>query len=463
MNDIDQYIDKIVENQQNFFFSGATQSHSFRIEQIIKLEHAIRKYEEDILAALKQDLHKNEVEAYLTELGLVYQTIAKVKKRLARWMKPKRVRTPLAFQISKSYIVNDPYGVTCIIGPFNYPFQLLIEPLIGAIIGGNTAIIKPSETAVATGQVIKKLIHETFDEDYIAVVEGGKETVTALIHAPFDYVFFTGSVPVGKIIAKACAERLTPHTLELGGKSPAIVDDTANLEVAAQRIAFGKFTNAGQTCVAPDYVLVHQSVHQAFVKQLKQTIQQFYGDTPQESSDYGRIITKDSTQRLADLIEQEREHVIFGGQVDMDKCYISPTLVDKVDWSHPAMQDELFGPILPIIVYSDLQLLINEMKQLPKPLAAYLFSQNKQTIDFFTNHLSFGGGCINDTMLHVGNANLPFGGVGTSGRGAYHGYASFKTFTHQKSMMKRSTTFNPNIIFPPYTDFKHKILKLFLS
>ncbi|MGX7107986.1 aldehyde dehydrogenase [Facklamia miroungae] len=459
---IEQKIEQLLADQQSFFNSGATQSHAFRIRQIENLEEAIHHYEKEILEALQKDLHKNEVEAYLTEISLVYMSINKIKKKLSRWMRPVRVRTPLPLQPAKSYKVHDPYGVTCIIGPFNYPFQLVIEPLIGAIIGGNTAIIKPSETAINTARVIKKIVNMAFNPAYISVVEGGKETVTALIHAPFDYIFFTGSVAVGKVIAKACAERLTPHTLELGGKSPAIIDETANLSVAAKRIAFGKFTNAGQTCVAPDYVLVHQSVHKQFIQALRQTIQQFYGNSPKNSKDYGRIITRESTQRLASIIEQERDNIILGGQVNVEERYVAPTLMDEVNWTDPSMQEELFGPILPIMVYSDMHVLIQEMKKRPKPLAAYIFSQNKEAINYFTMNLSFGGGCINDTMLHLGNPNLPFGGVGPSGRGAYHGYASFKAFTHQKSMLKRSTCFNPHLMFPPYTDFKHKILRKIL-
>lgn len=459
MSTIEQQVQKYLTEQRFFFLSEQTQPYDFRLEQIKRLEKSIRKYETEILDALQRDLNKNEFEAYTTEVSLVYNTISEVKKKLSQWMKPVKVKTPLPFQPAKSYIVHDSYGVTCIIGPFNYPFQLIMEPLIGAIIGGNTAIIKPSETAISTGEVIKKIINDAFEPSYVRVVEGAKEMVTALIHAPFDYIFFTGSISVGKIIAKACAERLTPYTLELGGKSPAIVDKTANLNVAAKRISFGKFSNAGQTCVAPDYVLVHQSVHKQFVNQLSKTIQQFYGDNPRRSKDYGRIITTQSTERLAHILEQEKEYIIIGGEVDVVGRYIAPTILDNVTWSHPSMQEELFGPILPIIVYDDLRSAINEIKQLSKPLAAYVFSEDDKAIDYFTKNLSFGGGCVNDTILHVGNLNLPFGGVGPSGNGSYHGHASFKAFTHEKSMMKRSTRINPSILFPPYTIRKIKIIR----
>ncbi len=459
MSTIEQQVQAYVSDQRTFFLSKQTQPYEFRLKQINKLEASIRKYEPEIMAALQKDLNKNEFEAYLTEVSLVYNSISEIKKSLAQWMKPVKAKTPIYFQPAKSYIVREPYGVTCIIGPFNYPFQLVIEPLLGAIIGGNTAIIKPSETAVATGEVINKIIKDAFEPSYVRVVEGAKEMVTALIHAPFDYIFFTGSIQVGKIIAKACAERLTPHTLELGGKSPAIVDQTANLDVAAKRIAFGKFSNAGQTCVAPDYVLVHRSVHKQFIDQLNNTLKQFYGKNPKLSKDYGRIITTASTERLADILQQEQENIITGGEVEIGSRYVAPTVLNNITWDHPSMQDELFGPILPILVYDNLQNVISDIKQLTKPLAAYFFSENNKAIDYFTENLSFGGGCINDTILHVGNTNLPFGGVGASGNGSYHGHASFKAFTHEKSMLKRSTKINPSILFPPYSKSKVKIIK----
>lgn len=459
MSTVEQQVQRYVSEQRTFFLSQQTQPYEFRLEQVKRLEQSIRKYEDDIIAALQKDLNKNEFEAYSTEISIIYSSISEIKKKLKKWMKPKKVKTPLHFQPAKSYIVHDSYGVTCIIGPFNYPFQLVMEPLLGAIIGGNTAIVKPSETAVATGEVIKEIIADTFEPSYVRVVEGAKEIVTALIHAPFDYIFFTGSVPVGKIIAKACAERLTPYTLELGGKSPAIVDETANLDIATKRISFGKFSNAGQTCVAPDYVLVHRSVYKKFIEQLRKTIQEFYGENPETSKDYGRMITTQSTERLARLLEQEKENVIIGGQVDVPERYIAPTVLGNITWDHPSMQDELFGPVLPILVYEDLPTVISKIKQLTKPLAAYFFSEQDKAIDYFTQNLSFGGGCINDTILHVGNLNLPFGGVGASGTGSYHGQASFKAFTHEKSMMKRSTKINPQILFPPYSKNKVKIIK----
>ncbi|MBS7345355.1 MAG: aldehyde dehydrogenase [Caryophanon sp.] len=457
-----QQVEQYIEEQRAYFFSGETRDLAFRIAQLQTLKATIQKYEKEVVEALYADLHKSEFEAYSTEISIVYSSIDEFSKNLAEWAKPVAAKTPIAFQPAKSYIVREPYGVTCIIGPFNYPFQLVMEPLLGAIIGGNTAIIKPSETAIATAAIVKIIIEEAFESRYVRIVEGAKETVEALIHAPFDFIFFTGSVNVGKVIAKACAERLTPHVLELGGKSPAIVDHTANLHVAAQRIAFGRFANAGQTCVAPDYVLVQRSVHQKFVKLLQKAIRSFYGKEPKTSEFFGRIITKSQVERLANMLAQDRAHIVTGGEVDVTTQYVAPTIVDNVSWDAATMQEEIFGPILPIIVYDDLPTALHEAKRLPKPLAAYFFSEHNGAIEYFTQNFPFGGGCINDTIMHVGNTKLPFGGVGPSGSGTYHGYASFECFTHAKSMMKRSTKINPSILYPPYSSTEVAIVKTLL-
>lgn len=462
MNVTKQQVEQYVEQQRHYFFSGETRDIAFRIAQLQTLKATIKKYEKQVVEALYADLHKSDFEAYSTEISIVYSSIDEFSKNLAEWASPIAAKTPIAFQPAKSYIVREPYGVTCIIGPFNYPFQLVMEPLLGAIIGGNTAIVKPSETAVATAAVVKMILEEAFDVNYVRVVEGAKETVEALLAASFDFIFFTGSVNVGKVVAKACAENLTPYVLELGGKSPAIVDHTANLAVAAQRIAFGRFANAGQTCVAPDYVLVQRSVHKKFVKLLQKAIRSFYGKEPKESAFFGRIITKQQVERLASMLEQDRAHIVVGGDVDVETNYVAPTIVDNVSWDAATMQEEIFGPILPIIVYDDLPSAIHAAKRLPKPLAAYFFSEHEGAIDYFTENLSFGGGCINDTVLHVGNTKLPFGGVGPSGAGAYHGYASFECFTHAKSMMKRSTKVNPSILYPPYSTAEVAIVKTLL-
>lgn len=443
-------VEKMIEEQRSFYFTRATKDVAFRKEQLLKLKETIKKYEKQVIEALRLDLNKSEFEAYATEIGIVYDSISYMVKNIEGWMVPETVKTPIQFQPGKSFIVREPYGVVLIIGPFNYPFQLVMEPLIGAIIGGNTAIVKPSEAAVQTAIIVKKILQETFDANYVRVVEGEKEEVQALIHAPFDYIFFTGSVAVGKIVAKAAAERLTPVALELGGKSPAIVDQTANLEIAAKRIAWGKFNNAGQTCVAPDYVLVQRSVYKKFVKILQKTIKEFYGKDPQASKDFGRIINERQFRRLESILQKESTNITHGGQTDVNDLYIEPTIIENVDWQSPVMEDELFGPIMPIMAYEDLPRVVHCIRQLPKPLAAYLFTENEQAVDYFLDELPFGGGCINDVITHVGNAHLPFGGVGPSGVNAYHGKASFENFTHAKSILKRSNKLANSILFPPY-------------
>ncbi|MGK7378589.1 aldehyde dehydrogenase [Planococcus sp. 1R117A] len=443
-------VEKIIEEQQAFFYTGATRGASFRKAQLQRLKQAIAKYEKDITQALKKDLGKSEFEAYTTEVGFVLDSIGFMTKNLGEWMEPEQVKTPLHFQPAKSFVLREPYGSVLIIGPFNYPFQLIMEPLIGAIIGGNCAVVKPSETTPNVTRVVRQLIEETFPSYYIQVVEGEREEVTALIHAPFDYIFFTGSVNVGKVIMKAASERLTPITLELGGKSPAIVDQTANLDLAAKRIAWGKLMNNGQTCVAPDYVCVHESVKDEFMKKLLKTIRSFYGKNAQQSPDYSRIVSLQHFDRLAAIIEKESAHIVSGGKMDRDERYIEPVVLDNIQWTSPSMEDELFGPILPVITYSDLPALLRQIRKMPKPLSAYMFSENERAINFFLEELPFGGGCINDTVSHVGSPYLPFGGIGTSGINSYHGKASFETFTHAKSILKKSTKLSTNILFPPY-------------
>lgn len=462
MNFTSQEVEKMIENQRAFFDSGATKSIEFRKNQLRKLKKSIKNHEKEILNALRLDLGKSDFEGYTNEVGIVLDSIRFMLKSLDEWIEPVETKTPISLQPAKSFIIREPYGVTLIIAPFNYPFQLVMEPLLGAIIGGNTAIVKPSESAVHTCAIVKKLIEESFDQHYIRVVEGEKEEVTALIHASFDYIFFTGSIAVGKVVMRAASERLTPITLELGGKSPTIVDHTANLEVAAKRIVWGKFNNNGQTCVAPDYLLVQRSIYDKFVSILKKTITQFFGNDPQKSSDYGRIINKKQLERLVKLLDVEKNHITFGGKYDLDDRYLEPTILENITWNHSIMEDEIFGPILPIMAYDDLQGIIRDIKKLPKPLAAYFFSENEKAINYFLDQLPFGGGCINDTITHVGNVYLPFGGVGPSGVNAYHGKASFENFTHPKSIMKRSTKIAHDMLFPPYKQ-KLKLVRMVLK
>ncbi|HAZ5188750.1 TPA: aldehyde dehydrogenase, partial [Staphylococcus aureus] len=435
---------------------------SFRKEQLKKLSKAIKSYESDILEALYTDLGKNKVEAYATEIGITLKSIKNARKELKNWTKTKNVDTPLYLFPTKSYIKKEPYGTVLIIAPFNYPFQLVFEPLIGAIAAGNTAIIKPSELTPNVARVIKRLINETFDANYIEVIEGGIEETQTLIHLPFDYVFFTGSENVGKIVYQAASENLVPVTLEMGGKSPVIVDETANIKVASERICFGKFTNAGQTCVAPDYILVHESVKDDLITALSKTLREFYGQNIQQSPDYGRIVNLKHYHRLTSLLNSEQMNIVFGGHSDEDERYIEPTLLDHVTSDSAIMQEEIFGPILPILTYQSLDEAIAFIHQRPKPLSLYLFSEDENATQRVINELSFGGGAINDTLMHLANPKLPFGGVGASGMGRYHGKYSFDTFTHEKSYIFKSTRLESGVHLPPYKG-KFKYIKAFFK
>ncbi|HHO1565039.1 TPA: aldehyde dehydrogenase, partial [Staphylococcus aureus] len=443
-----------------FFNTQQTKDISFRKEQLKKLSKAIKSYESDILEALYTDLGKNKVEAYATEIGITLKSIKNARKELKNWTKTKNVDTPLYLFPTKSYIKKEPYGTVLIIAPFNYPFQLVFEPLIGAIAAGNTAIIKPSELTPNVARVIKRLINETFDANYIEVIEGGIEETQTLIHLPFDYVFFTGSENVGKIVYQAASENLVPVTLELGGKSPVIVDETANIKVASERICFGKFTNAGQTCVAPDYILVHESVKDDLITALSKTLREFYGQNIQQSPDYGRIVNLKHYHRLTSLLNSAQMNIVFGGHSDEDERYIEPTLLDHVTNDSAIMQEEIFGPILPILTYQSLDEAIAFIHQRPKPLSLYLFSEDENATQRVINELSFGGGAINDTLMHLANPKLPFGGVGASGMGRYHGKYSFDTFTHEKSYIFKSTRLESGVHLPPYKG-KFKYIKAF--
>ncbi|HHC6179521.1 TPA: aldehyde dehydrogenase [Staphylococcus aureus] len=445
-----------------FFNTQQTKDISFRKEQLKKLSKAIKSYESDILEALYTDLGKNKVEAYATEIGITLKSIKNARKELKNWTKTKNVDTPLYLFPTKSYIKKEPYGTVLIIAPFNYPFQLVFEPLIGAIAAGNTATIKPSELTPNVARVIKRLINETFDANYIEVIEGGIEETQTLIHLPFDYVFFTGSENVGKIVYQAASENLVPVTLEMGGKSPVIVDETANIKVASERICFGKFTNAGQTCVAPDYILVHESVKDDLITALSKTLREFYGQNIQQSPDYGRIVNLKHYHRLTSLLNSAQMNIVFGGHSDEDERYIEPTLLDHVTNDSAIMQEEIFGPILPILTYQSLDEAIAFIHQRPKPLSLYLFSEDENATQRVINELSFGGGAINDTLMHLANPKLPFGGVGASGMGRYHGKYSFDTFTHEKSYIFKSTRLESGVHLPPYKG-KFKYIKAFFK
>lgn len=443
-------INLIFKNQKEFFESGKTINVDYRIKNLKKLNDIIKKNEDKILNELKKDLGKSNFEGYVTEVGILYDDINFHIKNVKKWSSEEKRKSPIVYYPSKSYIYKEPYGVTLIIGPFNYPFQLVIAPLIGAISAGNTAIIKPSENSRNIALLLEKLINENFPEEYLRVVNplGGKETVSLLLDKPFDYIFFTGSVRVGKLVMQKAAQHLTPVTLELGGKSPCIVDSDAKLKLAAKRIVWGKFLNAGQTCVAPDYLCVHKSVKDELLKLIINEIRIQFGENVRNSEDYPRIVNKSSLERLSGYLNDGK--ICYGGNIDEDNLYMEPTLIIKPDLNSPLMSDEIFGPILPILVYEDLDNVIKFINHREKPLALYYFSESKKKIKYVLTSTTSGGVTINDTIIHVANPNLPFGGVGNSGVGKYHGKESFETFTHNKSVMKRGTFIEFNIRFAPY-------------
>ena len=408
----------------------------------------IKDHESTIMQALQKDLGKPETEAYIGEIQFLYDEIKHAVKHLKQWMKPRKVGTPLVLQ-ARSEIRYEPLGTVLVISPWNYPFQLLIAPLAAAMSAGNTAIIKPSELAPALSKVVADIIPKYFADEYVGVVEGGIPETTELLDMPFDHIFYTGSTPVGKIVMAAAAKNLTPVTLELGGKSPCIVDQNSDLRVAARRIAWGKFYNAGQTCVAPDYILAHASIKDEFINQLKAQIKEFYGDNPQSSPDYARIINERHFDRLTGLLDQDK--VAVGGDSDRSDKYIAPTVVDNVSADDKVMEDEIFGPILPVLTWNNLQEAIDFVNERPKPLALYVFSRNKKLQESVIGSTSFGGGCVNEVITHLGNPDLPFGGVGASGMGAYHGRDSFEVFSHRKSLLKRGFWMDVKLRYPPYT------------
>jgi aldehyde dehydrogenase (NAD+) len=451
-------IGAILQKQREYFSTGVTRDINFRIEKLNILKKSIVKNEKLILEALWTDLRKSEFEAYATEIGITLDEINFVIKHLKSWSKTKKVRTPLTHFLSSSYIYAEPYGVSLIISPWNYPFQLLIAPLIGSISAGNCAMLKPSENAIATTGIIIKIIEECFNEEFISVVEpfGGKESAQAFLKEEFDYIFFTGSVPVGKIVMEAASKHLTPVTLELGGKSPCIVDKDADVKLAAKRIAWGKFLNAGQTCVAPDYILVHKSVKSKLLTEITGYIKEFFGENPVNSNDFPRIVNERQFDRLVGLLD--KGNIVTGGEYKREEKYIAPTIIDNITWNDPIMLDEIFGPILPVMEFENLEEVIKIVNLKPKPLALYFFSDNKKDQERIINSISYGGGCINDTIMHVASPYLPFGGVGASGMSAYHGKASYELFTHKKSMTKKSNLIDVKIRYAPYND-KIKLLK----
>ncbi len=449
---------EIISNQRAYFSTGVTRNIEFRVEMLKRLKDNIKLNEENILEALKKDLNKPYAEAMTTEVGIVYQEIDYFIKNIKRLSKVKRVRTPIFNWPSKSYIYQEPYGIALIIGPFNYPFQLNVAPLVGAIAAGNCAIIKPSKSSKETTLALMKVIEDAFPKEYVSVIEpfGGREEVTAILKERFDYIFFTGSVNVGRVVMEAAAKHLTPVTLELGGKSPALIDRDCDINLAAKRIAWGKFINAGQTCIAPDYVLLPPELKEEFITKLKQHTERFYGNDPLLSEDYPKIIDEKQFDTLVSYIPQGS--VVMGGSYNKDRLYIAPTALTEVDLSSPVMTEEIFGPILPILEYSTLDEAIAFINEREKPLAFYYFTKDNSKADRVIKSTTSGGGCINDTIMHVASETLPFGGVGNSGMGSYHGEYSFRTFSHERAIVKRGNLIDLNLRYPPYKD-KIKLFK----
>lgn len=452
-------IPALLQQQRAFFKSQQTKDVSFRIKILKKLKAEIIAREQDVYDALKKDFKKPVFESFMSEYGLAISGINLVLKNLKSWTKPKRVKPSMLTFPSTDYIYKEPYGTVLVIAPWNYPFILAIEPIIMAVSAGNTVVLKPSELTTHTSQLVSDIIQNVFEQEYVAAVQGGIPVATELLEQSWDYIFFTGSVPVGKIVAKAAANHLTPVTLELGGKSPCIVDDSIDLKLAAKRIVWGKFFNGGQTCISPDYLIVHTSIKETLIECLKSEIIRAYGENPKQSDDYPRIINERNAIRLKEMLEDV--NVVFGGEHKISECYIAPTLVDNPSLESTLMQDEIFGPILPVLTYTNETDIDNIISNYDKPLSLYVFSKNKKFTNKIISKYSFGGGAINDPLIQFGNHRLPFGGVGASGIGAYHGKHGFDTFSHHKSVSKRGTWFDPPVRYAPYKGKLSLLKKMF--
>jgi aldehyde dehydrogenase (NAD+) len=440
-----------IHKQRDFFHTSQTKEVSFRIQQLKTLKQAIIENEAAIFNALKADLNKPVVESFNAEILLVIKEIEYAIKNIKNWTKPKKAEVPWQFFPASAKIYPEPLGVVLILGAWNYPFQLVVAPLIGAIAAGNCAIIKPSEIASHTSNLIVEIFEKYFDKSYLAAIEGGVETSQTLLAEKFDHIFFTGGAAVGKIVMQAAAKQLTPVTLELGGKSPCIVDSNVDLKIAARRITWGKFFNAGQTCLAPDYLLVDKKIKDNLLNEIKKCLQEFYGENPAKSPDYARIINQKQFDRLVNYLKYLKNgKIIIGGETTSEESYIAPTIIDSVSWEDAIMQEEIFGPILPVIEFTDVAEAINIINSQPKPLALYLFSQNQNLQKQVISETSFGGGCINHTIIHYAVPSIPFGGIGNSGIGSYHGKASFDTFSHYKSVLKKPFLLDVKVLYPPY-------------
>lgn len=451
---------ELLTKQRIYFQTGATRNYEARKHALQSLRAAIAHNETAISQALAHDLRKSPTETYMSEIGLILGEIDYALKHLRNWMRPKKYRTPLANFPARQRILYEPFGIVLILVPWNYPFLLALSPLIGALAAGNCCIVKPSEFAPSSATTLTQIVHEAFDEKLVDVLNGDADLAKALLEEKFDYIFYTGNSHVARYVMEKAAQNLTPLTLELGGKSPVIVTRSANIQLAARRIAFGKFLNCGQTCIAPDYILVEDSVHDTLVQCLCDVIKDMFGEKPLENPEYGKIINQRHFERLVALLIPEK--IVYGGQTAPSSLQISPTLLDHVTPSDRIMQEEIFGPLLPILSTNNIEQAINFIQERPHPLALYIFTKDKKLAQRIFREISFGGGCINDVISHIASTNLPFGGIGASGFGAYHGHESFTTFCHKKALLKRGTWLEPTLRYPPYTKWKQKLLRYFL-
>ncbi len=453
-------IKKTIGRQKAFFASGKTFSLSFRVKALDRLEAAILRHEQALCQALKKDLGKSRAESYMCEIGLTLSELRYVRRHIHTWAKDRTVPTPLSQFHGKSFTVQEPYGIVLIMSPWNYPVLLTLEPLIGALAAGNCCVLKPSAYSPETSRVTARLIQDAFPKGYVAVVEGGREENQSLLEQKFDYIFFTGGVNVGRLVMEKASAHLTPVTLELGGKSPCIIDHTADLKLAARRIVFGKYLNCGQTCVAPDYVLIEQSVKNKFLAHVKKEIIRMYGEDPLHNSDYGKMINQKHFDRVLRLIDSKK--AVHGGQSDPETLQIAPTVLDRVTEEDAVMKEEIFGPVLPILTVSSVGEAYAFIKKRPQPLALYIFTEDKKTERHLLERIPFGGGCVNDTVIHLATPYLGFGGVGGSGMGSYHGKKSFETFSHEKSILKKSTWMDLPLRYQPYDKFKETLVRIFV-
>ena len=451
---------EIVEAQRTYYMEGKTRALSARIDALNRLEQSILTYEQELYQALRSDLGKSRAESYMCEVGLTLSELRYVRRHVKSWSRNRRVHTPLAQFHAASFTVQEPYGVVLIMSPWNYPMLLTLEPLIGALAAGNCCVLKPSAYSPATSAVMAKLIREAFPSDYVTVIEGGRKENEDLLNQKFDYIFFTGGVSVGKLVMEKASTHLTPVTLELGGKSPCIVDHTANIPLTARRLVFGKYLNCGQTCVAPDYVLVEKAVKEKLLTCIKEEIRRMFGEHPLENPDYGKMINQKHFDRVRGLIDPMK--LVAGGQVQEETLRIAPTVLADVTAEDPVMQEEIFGPVLPVIPVKDIEEAIRFVQKRPKPLALYVFTEDKRTEQRVLAETSYGGGCINDTIIHLATSEMGFGGVGNSGMGSYHGKKSFDLFSHEKSIVKKSTWMDLPMRYLPYTGWKEKLVRMFV-